>query len=98
MAVYRYRVEKWLDIGSGIGYMGFHGEGLTDSVPRLLLMPATMVVAPIRSGAGRGLVIRLDTTFIGPGLKGSDFGNTATSFLTHGEWNTSAGISWDWTR
>src|SRR5262245_2447430 len=41
MAVYRYRVEKWLDLGGGIGYMGFHGDGLTDSVPRLLLMPAT---------------------------------------------------------
>ena len=98
MGMYHYRVSPNVDLGAGAGLLRVTGEGFPEPLSRTILTPVSLFVSPF-NGAGRIVTVRFEASFITTGFTGAQFGNTATTFDTHGgEWNVSAGIGFDFLR
>jgi len=98
---YSYRVSPMLDVGVGVGALGFTGQNVNDSW-HPLLTPVQMTFVPfgfIRKGPGEkwGRLVRLrfaDRYVMGDINARKDFGSTS-SYLTHGEFNPSFSVGLD---
>ena len=97
MGVYHYHAVRWLEVGAAAGFMPVFGEGF-DGFTRGLLTPVSLKIAPFKDGIGRGVTLQSETSYIFSGVSGADLGNTATRYVTGGEWNVSFALGYDFRR
>ncbi len=94
--LYLFRVHPAIDMGSGIGFMHLSGSGF-DGFNKLTITPASVSVSPFALVSAWSdnrfaylVRVEVDTSFVPQGFKGSDFGNTRTSFDSGPEFLTRA--------
>jgi hypothetical protein len=88
------RVHKMLDVGGGVGFLRFSGDGF-DPFYRFTVAPLSVSFTPFAfkdQRWSRVLRFRFDETYVTKGFNGvSDF-NTRTSFSTGGEFLAAGAI------
>jgi hypothetical protein len=93
--LYLFRVHRSVDVGLGAGLMRFSGDRF-DAFYRFTLTPAHASLRPLllwkTNRWTRLLRIEVDSTFVTKGFRGTDFGNTRTTFRSEPEFLTSAGV------
>ena len=94
------RLSPMLDIGAGVGFVRFWGEGF-DPLWRPSLIPISVTFTPFAIGVNpnaagsalkRAFKIRLEEKYFPIGFTGADFGHPESSYTTDGDWVFSAGL------
>lgn len=96
------RLNPMLDVGIGLGFVRFSGEGF-ESFWRTTLTPLKVSIAPlalrvppnVRGKWSRLIKLHYDVTYFPEGFTGADFGNTKTTYSTASDWARSFGVELD---
>ena len=100
MAMYYNRVHPMVSVGAGAGVMPFFGSDF-DKFARGIVTPVSVIVTPFGSGGRlkKAFYFRVEESYIAKGFTAAtDFNNATSKYSVGGEWNTSAGIGFDFRR
>ena len=99
--LFLFRLQRWLDVGFGAGFMRVSGNGF-DPVYRVSLIPVSASIMPLTLNRNWqdhrwAYIIRaeIESSYLPQGFKGTDFNNTRTSFKSGPEFLTRAGLVFD---
>jgi hypothetical protein len=99
--LFLFRLQRWLDVGFGAGFMRVSGEGF-DPIYRVSLVPVSASIMPLALNRNWqdhrwAYILRaeIESSYLPQGFKGIDFNNSRTSFKSGPEFLTRAGFVLD---